>query len=296
MPRPERPVDPSAGPVQQFAADLRKLRGEAGNPPYRTMALRAHVSKASLSAAASGYRLPTREVTQAYVRACHGDEREWHARWLAVRAETAPSPPAPPAPAPRFPRRTVVAPAVVAGALVLAATTWGLAHASTATGTPGPARQLALASIPVSASASATAPIARFPSAAGLESLGDNADPKKTGCADDPKLIQELDRVQINTLDENLLGDAVLRHAPQCHASWGRFEPSARLTYLPGPVRVTITAHRPATGTLGTPYSTLFDGQPVFGNILLDTAGCVEITVQVQAPGGDGQATTSCHR
>src|SRR5690349_22011942 len=87
MPRPERPVDPSAGPVQQFAADLRKLRGEAGNPTYRDMAKTAHVSKASLSAAASGHRLPTWEVTQGYVRACGGPVEVWHDRWLAVRAE-----------------------------------------------------------------------------------------------------------------------------------------------------------------------------------------------------------------
>lgn len=304
MPRPERPVDPSAGPVQQFAADLRKLRGEAGNLPYRTMALRTYVSRASLSAAASGHRLPTWEVARAYVRACGGDEREWHDRWLTVRAEVSPPPPPSPAPAPGPPprtrhsrRRTVVVVAAGAAAVVLAAAAWG--------STRGPAAPSLRADHPaVSRSAGASvvdgtvpaAPIARFPSDGGREPLADNADPKKTGCADDPGQIQELDRVQINTLDENLLGDAVLRHAPQCHASWGRFEPSARLTYLPGPVKVTITAHRPATGTLGTPYSTQFDGQPVFGNILLDTAGCVEITVRVEAPSGDGQATTNCLR
>jgi hypothetical protein len=39
-------------------------------------------------------------------------------------------------------------------------------------------------------------------------------------------------------------------------------------------------------GTVGTAYSTAFDGQPVFGNILLDTAGCVQVTVRVEAPDG----------
>jgi hypothetical protein len=298
MPRPERPVDPSAGPVQQFAAELRKLRGEAGSLPYRTMALLAHVSRASLSAAASGHRLPTWEVTRAYVRACDGDEREWHDRWLAVRAEI--SPPPPPAPPPRSRRRAVVAAATGAAAVVAFVSTWGLTRGPVTparpAGNPAATRSagvLVLGSVPSSVS---SVPIARFPSGGGREPLGDNADPKKTGCADNPATIEELDRVQINTLNENLLGDAVLRHAPQCHASWGRFEPSARLTYLRGPVRVTITAHRPADGTLGTPYSTVFDGQPVFGNILLDTKGCVEITVRVEAPAGDGQATTDCLR
>jgi hypothetical protein len=138
-------------------------------------------------------------------------------------------------------------------------------------------------------------PIARFPRSSD-EVPQDDADPKQAGCADDPATIRQLDRVQINTLNENLLGVAVLRYSPACRASWGRFEPSARLAYLPGPVRVTIVAHRPSTGTVGTAYSTPFDGQAVFGNILLDSAGCVEITVQVEAPDGGGQATTHCRR
>src|SRR6185312_12936137 len=87
MPRPERPIDPSAGPLQEFAAALRKLRAEAGSPPYRTMAEQAYASKASLSAAAAGHRLPTWEVTRAYVQICGGDVDEWHLRWTAVRAE-----------------------------------------------------------------------------------------------------------------------------------------------------------------------------------------------------------------
>jgi hypothetical protein len=148
----------------------------------------------------------------------------------------------------------------------------------------------ALSGVPSSSSQAA----ARF--IGGAERVADNADPKKSGCADDPASITTLDRIQVNTLNENLLGDLVLRHAPGCHASWGRFEPSNRLLYLPGPVTVTITAHRPATGTVGTAYTTGFDGQPVFGNILLDDSGCVEATVEVKAPQGDGVATTRCVR
>src|SRR5690348_5465775 len=85
MPRPERPIDPSAGPLHQFAAALRELRAGAGNPPYRSMAAAAHVSKASLSAAAAGHRLPTWEVTRAYVEACGGDVDAWHRRWSSTR-------------------------------------------------------------------------------------------------------------------------------------------------------------------------------------------------------------------
>jgi hypothetical protein len=292
VPRPERPVDPSAGPVQRFAAELRKLRGEAGNPPYRDMARTAHISKASLSAAASGHRLPTWEVTRGYVRACGGPVDEWHDRWLAVRAEVAP----PAAPAPVAPRsRRLVTLVAVAAVLVLAGVlvAWGVARDPADTGRTGREQLLPFPGSP--AASVSREPTARFPGSGG-EAVQDNADPKKSGCADHPDTIQELDRVQVNTLNENLLGVAVLRHAPQCHASWGRFEPSARLTFLSGPVTVTITAHRPATGTVGTAYSTTFDGQPVFGNILLDTTGCVEITVRVEAPDGGGEATTHCRR
>ena len=51
MPRPERPLDPSDGPVQRFAGELRELRRRAGNPGYRELALQA-----GYSAAASGAR------------------------------------------------------------------------------------------------------------------------------------------------------------------------------------------------------------------------------------------------
>jgi hypothetical protein len=279
---------PRSGRLPEFAADLRKLRGEAGAPPYRDMAQQVHISKASLSAAASGHRLPTWEVTKGYVRACGGPVEEWHERWIAVRAEVAPAGP-PRAPVVTWYRRW--APRVAAAVAVLMAATvvaWG---ATRDVDTADPTGREQLLPYP----GSPPPPTARFPGSGG-EAVQDDADPKKSGCADHPDTIQELDRVQVNTLNENLLGVAVLRHSPECHASWGRFEPSARLTYLSGPVRVTITAHRPATGTVGTAFSTAFDGQPVFGNILLDTAGCVEITVRVEAPDGGGEATTHCKR
>ena len=95
--------------------------------------------------------------------------------------------------------------------------------------------------------------------------------------------------------DEHRLGQLELRHDPVCRASWGRFVPSDRLTYLRGhSVTVTITARRPATGTTGTSHTTQFDGQPVFGNILLDRSGCVEASVIVNAVEGGGTATTAC--
>jgi hypothetical protein len=52
-------LDEAEGPVAQLAAELRQLREKAGKPGYRQMAARVNYSVATLSAAASGRRLPT---------------------------------------------------------------------------------------------------------------------------------------------------------------------------------------------------------------------------------------------
>ena len=90
--RPESPLDPGTGPVAQFAAELRKLRAEAGSPTYRVMAQRAGQGTSTLSQAAGGERLPTLPVVLAYVRACGGDPEEWEERWRQAAAEAAAKP------------------------------------------------------------------------------------------------------------------------------------------------------------------------------------------------------------
>ncbi|WP_217213791.1 WD40 repeat domain-containing protein [Streptomyces sp. AC550_RSS872] len=87
MGRPERPVDPTAGPVQRLAHELRELRRAAGSPSYRTMAKAAGFSATALSLAAAGERLPSLAVLQGYVRACGGDLAEWEPRWKEAEAE-----------------------------------------------------------------------------------------------------------------------------------------------------------------------------------------------------------------
>lgn len=84
MPRPERPLDPFAGPVEQFAFDLRKLREKAGSPGYRELGRRSHYSASTLADAARGLRLPSLAVTLAFVRACGGDEDGWERRWREI--------------------------------------------------------------------------------------------------------------------------------------------------------------------------------------------------------------------
>ncbi|MGV9264784.1 hypothetical protein ACWDRR_09000 [Kitasatospora sp. NPDC003701] len=92
--------------AEHLATDLRRLRLEAGQPSFRIMARTAgSISHTTLYEAASGSRLPSWPTTRAFVRACGGDEAEWHRRWNAAAGTEPPAPvpvPAPsPVPAPR---------------------------------------------------------------------------------------------------------------------------------------------------------------------------------------------------
>jgi serine/threonine protein kinase len=83
MGRRETPVPD--GPIREFALKLRELRLQApGSPTYRELARRAHYSASVLSVAAAGHRLPTWDVTLAFVTACGGDADEWRERWTTL--------------------------------------------------------------------------------------------------------------------------------------------------------------------------------------------------------------------
>lgn len=84
MPRPSRPLDPSAGPIQAFAAELRKLREDAGGVKYLQMARRTGKSRTALSEAAGGDHLPTWDTVAAFVRACGGEVDAWRLKWERV--------------------------------------------------------------------------------------------------------------------------------------------------------------------------------------------------------------------
>ncbi|WP_283843887.1 hypothetical protein [Kitasatospora humi] len=81
MARKPRPIDPTEGPLQAFAHDLRLVREAAGNPTYRALATTAGFGATTLSDAAGGVRQPSLEVTLAYVGACGGDVAAWEQRW-----------------------------------------------------------------------------------------------------------------------------------------------------------------------------------------------------------------------
>lgn len=94
MGRPERKIDPEAGPLERFAHDLRLLRESAGRPSYRELSKRAAFSVTALSEAAGGQIVPTLAVVLGYVKACGGDPAEWETRWRELLAALTPAGPA----------------------------------------------------------------------------------------------------------------------------------------------------------------------------------------------------------
>ncbi|MFF8915404.1 ATP-binding protein [Streptomyces sp. NPDC015032] len=91
MGRQEKPLDGDREALVELAAALRALRAAQGNPPYRTLAARVHVAPSTLSAAASGNRLPTWVALSAFLRACGvTDDTEWRARWNRLSGRDAP--------------------------------------------------------------------------------------------------------------------------------------------------------------------------------------------------------------
>ncbi len=89
MGRPEKALDPEAGPVQRFAWELRGLRRKAGGLTYRVLAARTGYTESTLSRAAGGELLPSLPVTLAYVEACGGDPEEWERRWCEASEDLA---------------------------------------------------------------------------------------------------------------------------------------------------------------------------------------------------------------
>ncbi len=83
---PEKPLSPDDS-LAQFAEDLRQLRHHADDISYRSLAERVDVSPSALSQAASGRKLPTWNVTRAFVKGCGGDEKVWYEQWSQVRRE-----------------------------------------------------------------------------------------------------------------------------------------------------------------------------------------------------------------
>ncbi|MBN6033982.1 NBR1-Ig-like domain-containing protein [Amycolatopsis sp. 195334CR] len=92
--------------LESFMAGLRELRARAGEPSFRKMAAKSGaVSHATLHLTVTGRRLQPWETVREFIRACDGDEEEWHARWLGVQLALSESTPSAP---PQLPAVTAV--------------------------------------------------------------------------------------------------------------------------------------------------------------------------------------------
>ncbi|WP_233225515.1 helix-turn-helix domain-containing protein [Amycolatopsis sp. CA-126428] len=287
-------MDPADGPCERFAFELRQLREEAGSPTYRTLAEKTHFSKATLSAAAQGRRLPTLDVALAYAQACGGDLETWRHRWEEARAALGGAPSTveaatePPRTSPRHNRaRITLVSATIICALI------GVVFVFLS----GDDSSQRTSISPAAPATSDESPTARFVPTGALsqQPVVDGADPKRSTCAADPD-VTTVDSVEVNTADETYLGSIELRYAPKCDVAWGRFSPTDGTVRLTGAI-VTITAQRRNDAPNDTVYQAVFDGQAVFGNILPIRHGCVQVAVRiVTVLSGQAEATTRCLR
>ncbi|WP_431907680.1 helix-turn-helix domain-containing protein [Micromonospora carbonacea] len=299
MARAERPLDPDADPVQAFAAELRRLREQAGRPTYQALARRAHRSSSSLSEAAGGRKLPTLDTTLAYVRALGGDEAAWARRWRQVAAAAPPAGPgtgvvaeaagspaeAPPLLAgPDRSRRRLLLPAAGAGlllALVVGLASLGWRSADRPPPAPTPP-------------AGAGSPTSTGPAPA--VEVRDGADPKDAGCAADPA-VATVDSAAV-LVDERVVGMVELRYSPACGASWPRFMPApAGIPAVPRPARVVLTVTDGDAPARSRDFTIDYAGISSYGNLLTSTRSCVWAEVRIT---GDGWTSppgrTGCYR
>lgn len=250
MGRPERPLDPAAGPAQAFANELRSSREAAGRPKYSTLAQRTGRSQTALSEAAGGQRLPSWETVEAFVRGCGDDPAAWRARWeAAARRHVDAVEPAVPPETPRAQktsgrRRQVVGLLTVVVLLLLGAASWLVWPDREETELPSPP-------------------------ATPVVSVADGADPMDTRCSEDPQ-VSTVDSVEV-TQDRTPVGRVELRYAPRCGASWPRFS-AFTATALERGVVIHVHALRLADNKRTT-FQAPFVGAPVFGNMLRSTEG-----------------------
>jgi hypothetical protein len=308
VPRPELPLHPAAGEVQQFAAGLRSLRISAGQPSYRRMSRSGSYSAATLARAASGHSMPSLEVTLAYVAACGGDPAEWRSRWEKSRHQTS----QPPGPhtngtvpgadtsmdARAVPAHTAADPDPAAGALA---------------GTRG--RRMAprhlvwllmLASIVINIILLNDFRRMHLHSSGSVDVVSasrieDGTDPKASHCGDSIKLDSRKILLAAAALlggrqlsAGTSLGTITLKYSARCAGAWARFDPAPDVFHNPGEATVTVTASRPTDGTQTSFH--LGRIEQAYGDLLLTGPGCVTATGTVAASSGSilGTAQTRC--
>ncbi|ROO60744.1 uncharacterized protein DUF2690 [Micromonospora sp. Llam0] len=262
----------AAGPLGAFVADLEQLRRDAGQPSLRKMAERAHYSHTALSSVLSGTRLPSLELTLAFVRACDGDENTWRQRWSQVDALVNGAAPPADRPAVREPHVSRRALAATGGiAAVVAAVI--LVPTSVLDRLGGAAQE------PVATSA-AVSPAA------------DGADPQQEQC--------HLDAVSTHTVQvpdrdpaQPPYGSLTLRYSQRCQAAWPLFVSTER---VPTGVTIRLSISRPSDGAVSRfdyPYLVPSQVYSVYGNVLRTTEGCVEVAVEISSADDHAELATA---
>ncbi|MFB9233955.1 DUF2690 domain-containing protein [Plantactinospora siamensis] len=269
----------------EFVAELARLRREAGQPSLRKMSATAHYSHTALSSVLSGGRLPSRELTLAFVRACGGDEEAWAERWhrenaLSQGAEPGTAQP----PATAQPRGTAQPPGT-AQPLATAEPPvgpdrrrrlprWALVAAGgLATLATIAAIGLVTGALPPRRAAEPAAPPAPW-------SAPDGADPQEQHCQVDAisaRTVQVPDR----TAGRPPYGALTLRYSPHCQAAWPLFVSTER---VPMGVTIRLRITRPADRAVSRfdyPYLVKHQVYSVFGNVLKTTGGCVSVAVEI---------------
>ncbi|MER6363192.1 helix-turn-helix transcriptional regulator [Kitasatospora sp. NPDC001527] len=316
--RPERPLDPDAGPVEAFAHALRALRREAGSPSYRWIAARAHYSHTVVSDAARGERLPTLAVTLAFVEACGADRGAWEARWhlhqqLAAAgtrtapadADAAPEPDAAPSAEPEHPEHPEhpepSEPSEPDGASPRRRFRRLPGRRATALA----ALLLALALV---LGAGTTGwllrPVPAAPTTPPVE-IEDGTNPKLAGCTADavildsaPVTLRAEARLHGSVLPVGtVLGTVSLMYSSHCAGAWPRFFPTPGLNPDPGDTAaaiVTVEGERAIDNTVTTWRMGHVDS--AFADVLLTGHGCVTARARVQMAGQDafGTGETKC--
>jgi transcriptional regulator with XRE-family HTH domain len=286
-----------SGAQADLARRLRALRDESGLT-LRQAAVKSGYSQAALSGAESGRRVPSWEVTEAFVQVCGGNPLTWRQLWeFASGAEerglpggeeeiqdepghahhactcaAAPHDEPPPAASDAAPPRRAPRPAVLAitgAALALCAAAalggWALADRSNSASRPS----------------SASSPV-------GGIAARDGTDPYDDRCKADEK---ELDWAPVSRADGSNFGNILLMYSPNCEAAWG---------YLNGPNTTAWTSHIVAHRIPGSAAAASeFNGNAKYGswgNVLSTHTGCVYIEAYItDSKGAEGpHARTAC--
>ncbi|MEU1730419.1 helix-turn-helix domain-containing protein [Streptosporangium sp. NPDC020145] len=286
MARPEKPLDPEAGPLQAFAFDLRRLREKAGSPSYRKLAEHAHYSAAALARAAAGNALPTLDLTLAYVTACGGDVEEWQQRWHAIENQQRPpttaehiSPPSPTTPSPKetppeeTPPPAEDAPQRPAGR---GRRSWLMTLGAATLLTVGTTVALVVwPDGPPSMNWANASNVLPPPDKLG-QALVDGADPKRAGCPDAVTAVGQevwLGSVAYGTLE--------LRYSQKCVSAWARLNPYGSLINNSSQdIRIRLETFRPDDSTASRVDEAFLRDQHWAGMLRTDK-GCVKARGQI---------------